>query len=174
MSAQASEQIARLQAENLEYRTSLEGLEKERDFYFAKLRDIEILAQAQTEKLEEAGTEDETLKEIQKILYSTEVRSCVCYRSFDLWSLKLMAHLLLFYRTASRCQMQTRPSMKKKRSRDHGSYRKLYNATPIRHFTSVLLHMPHLYPLKSLLVPSHLSFIAIPLLLLECEENVLR
>ena len=74
-SAQAQEQIMALQNEVKEYRTSLEGLEKERDFYFAKLRDIEILVQNQLENLEKAGAgEDETLKEIQKILYSTEVR----------------------------------------------------------------------------------------------------
>lgn len=73
MSAQAAEQIRTLEAENREFRTSLEGLEKERDFYFAKLRDIEILVQQQMEKLEEAGTDDETLKQIQQILYSTEV-----------------------------------------------------------------------------------------------------
>lgn len=40
---------------------------------FSQLRDIEILVQQQAETLEAAGTEDETLKEIQKILYSTEV-----------------------------------------------------------------------------------------------------
>ncbi|KAJ7447487.1 calponin homology domain-containing protein [Mycena latifolia] len=51
----------------------LEELEKERDFYFAKLRDIEILVQQKTEALEEAhAPDDETLREIQKILYSTE------------------------------------------------------------------------------------------------------
>lgn len=38
-----------------------------------QLRDIEILAQAQLEVLEGAGNDDETLREIQKILYSTEV-----------------------------------------------------------------------------------------------------
>ena len=38
-----------------------------------KLRDIEILVQQQMEELEKAGKEDEVLKEIQKILYSTEV-----------------------------------------------------------------------------------------------------
>ncbi|GJJ15306.1 hypothetical protein Clacol_009582 [Clathrus columnatus] len=38
----------------------------------AQLRDIEILVQTQLEVLEAAGNDDETLKEIQKILYSTE------------------------------------------------------------------------------------------------------
>ncbi|KIJ40516.1 hypothetical protein M422DRAFT_256478 [Sphaerobolus stellatus SS14] len=37
------------------------------------LRDIEILAQTQVEILEAEGKDDETLREIQKILYSTEV-----------------------------------------------------------------------------------------------------
>ncbi|KAJ7710416.1 calponin homology domain-containing protein [Mycena rosella] len=50
----------------------LESLEKERDFYFEKLRDIEILVQQRMEILEAAGQDDETLREIQKILYSTE------------------------------------------------------------------------------------------------------
>jgi hypothetical protein len=42
-----------------------------------QLRDIEILVQAQLESQEEgSGKGDETLKEIQKILYSTEARFC--------------------------------------------------------------------------------------------------
>ncbi|EIM86285.1 uncharacterized protein STEHIDRAFT_98691 [Stereum hirsutum FP-91666 SS1] len=66
------EQVLNLQAQLKEMSAHLEGLEKERDFYFAKLRDIEILAQAQLEVLEGQGKDDETLREIQKILYSTE------------------------------------------------------------------------------------------------------
>ncbi|KAJ7111459.1 calponin homology domain-containing protein [Mycena epipterygia] len=58
-----------------ELSTQLEGLEKERDFYFEKLRDIEILVQQKMELLEGAGQDDETLRDIQKILYSTEVCS---------------------------------------------------------------------------------------------------
>jgi hypothetical protein len=41
----------------------------------SQLRDIEILTQQQVEVLEADGKDDETLREIQKILYSTEVRS---------------------------------------------------------------------------------------------------
>ncbi|QRV92101.1 rp/eb family microtubule associated protein [Ceratobasidium sp. AG-Ba] len=68
----SNEQLASLQAQLKEMGTHLEGLEKERDFYFAKLRDIEILVQQQVEVLEGEGKDDHTLREIQKILYSTE------------------------------------------------------------------------------------------------------
>jgi len=71
-SAQPNEAVQNLQAQLREMSTHMEGLEKERDFYFAKLRDIEILVQQQIEVLETAGSDDETLREIQKILYSTE------------------------------------------------------------------------------------------------------
>ena len=43
-------------------------------FFVSQLRDIEILVQQQTEVLANEGAEDATLSEIQKILYSTEVR----------------------------------------------------------------------------------------------------
>jgi microtubule-associated protein, RP/EB family len=52
---------------------AIAGLEKERDFYFSKLRDIELLLQTAVEEnpeLEKA--EDGLIKEIQTILYSTE------------------------------------------------------------------------------------------------------
>ncbi|KAG8214809.1 calponin homology domain-containing protein [Butyriboletus roseoflavus] len=71
-SRQPNEAVQNLQAQLREMSTHMEGLEKERDFYFAKLRDIEILVQQQVEALEAAGQQDDTLKEIQKILYSTE------------------------------------------------------------------------------------------------------
>jgi len=67
-----NETIINLQNQVQELSTHLEGLEKERDFYFAKLRDIEILVQQQLEQTNDNTPDTETLKEIQKILYSTE------------------------------------------------------------------------------------------------------
>ena len=62
-------------AENTQLKQTVEGLERERDFYFSKLRDIELLLQQAVEqdpKVEEA--EESLVKSIQTILYSTEVR----------------------------------------------------------------------------------------------------
>ena len=62
-------------AENTQLKQTVEGLERERDFYFSKLRDIELLLQQAIEqdpKVEEG--EDTLVKSIQTILYSTEVR----------------------------------------------------------------------------------------------------
>lgn len=72
---QTNVELLALQTHVAEMTTQMEGLEKERDFYFAKLRDIEILVQQEMESPEHDGSsrEDEVLKEIQKILYSTEV-----------------------------------------------------------------------------------------------------
>ncbi|KAI0727140.1 calponin homology domain-containing protein [Fomitopsis betulina] len=71
-STQPNELVQNLQTQLREMSTHLEGLEKERDFYFSKLRDIEILVQGQLEVLEAEGKDDPLLRDIQKILYSTE------------------------------------------------------------------------------------------------------
>ncbi|MCJ1407737.1 hypothetical protein MMC19_001808 [Ptychographa xylographoides] len=62
-----------LSQENTQLKETVTGLERERDFYFSKLRDIELLVQQAIEHdpgLE--ADEDGLVKQIQAILYSTE------------------------------------------------------------------------------------------------------
>jgi RP/EB family microtubule-associated protein len=71
-------QLNELNQQVSELTATVEGLEKERDFYFGKLRDIEILVQAHTESAGPNGeglkpAEAMLMKQIQDILYSTEV-----------------------------------------------------------------------------------------------------
>lgn len=64
---------AALQQENNTLKETVVGLERERDFYFSKLRDIELLVQqAVDEDPELEKQEDGLIKQIQTILYSTE------------------------------------------------------------------------------------------------------
>lgn len=64
---------AALKAENETLKETVAGLERERDFYFSKLRDIELLVQQACEEDPEIEKqEDGLIKHIQTILYSTE------------------------------------------------------------------------------------------------------
>ncbi|XP_035663914.1 microtubule-associated protein RP/EB family member 1-like isoform X2 [Branchiostoma floridae] len=59
-------QVAELNQQLMEIRMTVEGLEKERDFYFGKLRDIELLCQ------EHEGENHPALLKIMDVLYATE------------------------------------------------------------------------------------------------------
>lgn len=59
--------IEELNNQIVELKVSLEGLEKERDFYFGKLRDIEVMCQ---EVAEDGNT---LVAKILEVLYATEV-----------------------------------------------------------------------------------------------------
>ncbi|KAI9806229.1 MAG: hypothetical protein M1825_006344 [Sarcosagium campestre] len=62
-----------LQQENATLKETVAGLERERDFYFLKLRDIELLLQQAVEADPEIEKDDEGLiSKVQAILYSTE------------------------------------------------------------------------------------------------------
>lgn len=72
-SAAGGAAAAALQAENGQLKETVEGLERERDFYFQKLRDIEVMLQQEVEsnpalEQEEGGM----IPRLQAVLYSTE------------------------------------------------------------------------------------------------------
>ena len=68
-------QIEELNAIILEKNLTIEGLEKERDFYFGKLRDIEVMAQEQEGATENSCTPGEFGQKILEMLYATEVNT---------------------------------------------------------------------------------------------------
>lgn len=56
-----------IQNQYLELKMAYDSMEKERDFYFGKLRDIEVICQ-------EADESEPMVQRILDILYATEVR----------------------------------------------------------------------------------------------------
>lgn len=70
-SAASQAQLQALNAQVQEMQVTCEGLEKERDFYFAKLRSIELIVGDRI-NLEIDEEERETLQKVQEVLYQTE------------------------------------------------------------------------------------------------------
>lgn len=70
ISASAQSQIEDLNNQIMEMKLTVEGLEKERDFYFGKLRDVEVIAQEE-ENVPTAGNPD-FVNKILGVLYATE------------------------------------------------------------------------------------------------------
>lgn len=64
----SNQQVEELTTQVMDMRLHLEGLEKERDFYFSKLRDIEILCQED----EQNDVPNSLIQRILNILYATE------------------------------------------------------------------------------------------------------
>jgi len=67
ISADAAAQIEDLNTQVMEMKLTIEGLEKERDFYFGKLRDVEVMCQEN-----ESPDGDGVRKVVLDILYQTE------------------------------------------------------------------------------------------------------
>lgn len=68
--------------ENAQLKETVTGLERERDFYFSKLRDIELLIQNAAEAdpdFDKDKNKDDLTKQILQILYSTEVSSLLIH-----------------------------------------------------------------------------------------------
>merc|ERR1712013_186853 len=62
----AQQQIEDLNTQVMEMKLTVEGLEKERDFYFGKLRDVEVMCQ------ENEATGGDLVRKVLDILYQTE------------------------------------------------------------------------------------------------------
>ena len=64
------QEVDELHTQLIEAKLTIEGLERERDFYFGKLRDIEVLASSSAENA--LGKDKEFLDKCLTVLYATE------------------------------------------------------------------------------------------------------
>jgi RP/EB family microtubule-associated protein len=80
-------QLAALTKTITELKLSVDEMEKERDFYFSKLRDIEILTQKVTEPV---ITQSAFFKQVTEILYTTEEGFEIPAESIESASVKVL------------------------------------------------------------------------------------
>eukprot|EP00420_Gonyaulax_spinifera_P020723 CAMPEP_0197913894 /NCGR_PEP_ID=MMETSP1439-20131203/77451_1 /TAXON_ID=66791 /ORGANISM="Gonyaulax spinifera, Strain CCMP409" /LENGTH=97 /DNA_ID=CAMNT_0043535777 /DNA_START=8 /DNA_END=299 /DNA_ORIENTATION=- len=66
------EEHERLREEVVDLKITVDGLEVERDFYFQKLRDIEILCQAMEANPDPNMTTSKFVEDVQRILYAKD------------------------------------------------------------------------------------------------------
>ncbi|CAE7180119.1 EB1C [Symbiodinium pilosum] len=66
------EEHERIREEVVDLKITVDGLETERDFYFQKLRDIEIMCQAWEENPDASMTVNKFVEEVQNILYAKD------------------------------------------------------------------------------------------------------
>lgn len=71
-SSELKEKVALQQEELTELRGTLDGLERERDYYFAKLRDVEILCTTLQARMDPDLTPTKLVEDIQGILYAEQ------------------------------------------------------------------------------------------------------
>lgn len=99
--AAAEAKVTELTEENMELKLAVDGLERERDFYFGKLRDIEIMCQAQDEDQSRgdfvAQVRVDPQRDTVRWLQPLDTDGVVCARR---GSLALRACLLLALRAA--------------------------------------------------------------------------
>lgn len=101
--------------ENNALKETVQGLERERDFYFSKLRDIELLVQQAFEADPELEKDEGgLLKQIQAILYSTEV----CFIP-EHWTYE---DIHMSCRKVSKFQQKLKENLSRKKLSEHEEY----------------------------------------------------
>ena len=109
-------QIDRLQDLLQQNETQIAGLEKERDFYYQKLRDVEMICQ------EPECESQPHIQKIMDILYATEVGLSSCSFLSPIWRFALMTNedLSLFSRKVLRFPMKMISNQTSNKNSNHG------------------------------------------------------
>lgn len=112
-----SGKMEELQNQYLELKMAYESMEKERDFYFGKLRDIEVICQ-------ESDEHDPMVQKILNILYATEVTSSL-FKLFHILfilnfigiSEKCLKLLFFFFNFRKDLLLRTKPKLEPRKTK---------------------------------------------------------